>query len=702
MATAELRDNSDRLLTANGRVVYEAAAAGILPDPQELVSVWSERHRVVPEMGSRPGRWRNEVAPYLVEVMDALSPEDVCERVVLIKPAQSGGSAVAENWLGYIMHRTPGPAMYIGPTVQAAVDWYQEKLGPTIAATPVLAPARGGVVAPTKSRSGEGSTTKRIRFRGGFMNLAGSNSAATLRQHSIRFMVRDDRSAWTDNADGEGDPVKLSDARLKTYRVDGLSKVFDVSTPKFEGADIDADYERGDRRRYYLRCLGCAALTDYEFEDLVHNNAPPYKAHVVCPACGRVHVETDKADMMVADGWIATAPDPETGEVPPRTIAAHDWDRWRARVVGDGAIKSFAITGMFAAFERWDNLLAEAAEAGDDPVKVQPFQNSVLGRAYKPKTDVPEWETLSSRRESDWHRGSAPAGVLFVTLSVDVQGDGLYFAYLGWGPGKQTWHLDYGFLAGKTDVANDGAWKRLDETVDRGILFGGTRIAADLIGVDSGYNAEPVYAWVKRRHNALALKGEDGWSKLPIFRSKPQDIRKGGRQVGAARRYGMRVWLVGTWGIKGALMVYLGRAAQDGETVLPNGYQHYPADAERAYFEHLVAEYVAVDEVNGEKRRSWKVRGPNHWLDCNVYGWALTHYAGLWNWDEDRWAQRAAELADLLAAPPTDLFDAPPASVSPVAIPHDGDGAVPPRAPATPIRPRAPDDGLEALKQLNR
>lgn len=699
MSTAELLRRSAARIRSNGRAVYRGAAAGLRPDPQERVSVWAERHRVVPEMGAIPGPWRNDVAPYLVEPMDVLSPDHPCEHAVLIKPAQSGGSAVAENWLGYIMHRAPGPAMYVGPTVKAAKDWYQEKLGPSIAATPALSPAKGGVVAPQKSRSGEGTTAERVRFRGGFLNLAGANSAATLRQHSIRYMVRDDRSAWTDNADGEGDPRDLSDQRLKTYRAYNLSKKLDVSSPKYEGEDIDAEYQRSDMRRYYLACLGCKSVTDFEFEDLAHEGAAPWRAHLICPSCGRQHHEHEKGAMLApAAGacWIPTAPDPD-GEVPPKTIPAAEIAAWRHRDTGR-AVVGFGITGVMNIFERWDNLLTRQAEAGDDPVKLQPFQNADLGRAYKPKTDVPEWESLSARREGDWHRGTAPAGALYVTLTADVQGDGIYWSYLGWGPGKQCWHLDYGFLPGTTDAPLEGAWPKLDTTAERGVLFGGVRIAPDLIAVDSGYNADAVYAWVKRRHNALAVKGQDGWSKLPIFRAQTPEVKKSGRNVGRFRKHGLRVWLVGTWGIKGALMVYLGRSPKEGETGLPTGYQHYPADAEQQYFEMLVSEYVATEEKAGEKRRVWKVRGANHWLDCAVYGWALTHYAGLWNWDEARWQARAGELAELLAQPAADLFDG--AALATVAAPVAADDDPPP--PAQAVSSKRRDDGLEALKNLNR
>lgn len=685
------------IVAQNAKVVYRAASAGIRPDPREKISEWAQEFRVVPEGGSKSGDWDNATAPYLVEPMDCLSPDHPCEQVVIIKPSQSGGSAIAENFIGYIMHRAPGPAMYIQATVKAAKDWYQEKLGPTIEATPVLNPAKGGVVMPQKSRSGEGSTSERIRFRGGFLNLAGANSAASLRQHSIRYMVRDDRSAWTDNADGEGDPKDLSDARLKTYRPFGMAKIADISSPKFEGADIDADYQKSDMRRFYMACKGCGAVTDFLFEDLRHEEKSPYRSHVICPACDEQHFEGDKADMVAGGAWIPTRPDPETGEVPPKTIPADGVEEWRNRDTGVTSIVGFAITGEISTFERWDNLVQRSKDAGDDPVKLQPFQNSDLGRPYKPKTDVPAWETLSSRREGDWQRGTAPAGVLYVTLTADVQGDGIYWAFLGWGPNKQVWHLDAGFCSGSTDVAFGGAWPKLDAVADRGVMFGSVRVAPDMIGVDSGYNSEPVYGWVKRRHNALALKGDDGWTKLPIARAKSPEVRKTGLSAGKAKKFGIKVWLVGTWGIKGALMVYLGRTPKEGETGLPVGYQHYPANTEEEYFRQLVSEYVVTETVNGEKHRRWKARYANHWLDCNVYGWALTHFAGLWHWDESQWEKRARELAEMTASAEPDLFGPAATSIPGVAPVTETDAP-----PARQIGARTADDGLDALANLNR
>ena len=709
LSIENLHKQSRRRLQRNARVVYAAAAAGLRPDPSERVSEWAAGHRIVPDIGALPGPWRNETAPYLIEPMDALSPDDPCENVVVMGPAQGGKSAIAENWLGFIMHRAPGPAMYVGPTVKAAKDWFQEKLGPTIDATPALSPALNGVVEPTRSRSGEGSTSERIRFRGGYLLLAGANSAATLRQHSIRYMVRDDRSAWTDNADNEGDPKDLSDKRLKTYRVFGMAKCLDVSSPKLKGADIDADYEAGDRRRYYVACKTCLSLNDFDWEDIRKNETPPYRCHLICPNCGAEHFEADKAAMTARENgacWIPTAPD-ANGEVPPKTIAPADVDHWRNRHTGR-RIRSYAITGLVNIFDKWELLAAGEAAAGDDPDKQQPFQNGDLGRPYEPKGEGPGWELLAARRESEWSRGHAPAGVLYVTLTADVQADGLYWSYLGWGPRKECWHLDYGFLPGATDVPLEGAWPKLDFIADRGVRFGGVRVGPDMIAVDSAYNAEPVYSWTKRRHNALNVRGVDGWSKLPIFRAENPEVRKHGLSAGKARRFGARVWLIGTYGIKGAMMVYLAREAKEGGAQLPTGYQHFPSDAGEGdeYFRHLVSEYIKTVTSNYGAVRKWEAKGPNHWLDCLVYGYALTHYVGLWAWDEDAWERRAAEIAEMTKARQSDLFHPEVATAGMVGAVQSADEAEndpPAIKPAEPVVVKKRDtSALDRLAALNQ
>lgn len=629
-------------LARHAAVAHKTAAAAFRPDPRLRVSEWAAEHRIVPAMGALPGRWKNSTAPELVEIMDAMSPDDPCEHGIVMKPAQGGGSATAENFFGFVIDVAAGPAMYIAPTVDAARDWKVEKLDPTIEETPRLKVK----VAPMRSRSGEGSTRNRIKFPGGFILFSGANSAASLRQHSIRYMVRDDVAGWTDNADGEGNPLALSDQRLKTYRVLGLSKKLDISTPKFVGDSFDTLFKSSDMRRYYVRCLNCGDLTDYEWADVRKNTAPPFRCHVLCPSCGHVHYDHDKARMKAGGRWIPTAPDGD-GVIPPKTIKADALDQWVSRETGR-TVRGWAMTGVLNRFDKWDLIAAEELKAGNDPLLVQPFRNTALGEPYEPTGDAPAWETLAARKEMEYERGIVPPGAIVLILTADVQADGIYWELTGWAANKENWLVDYGYLAGPTDAAGDGAWLKLEAVVERGAKRDGVRLAPHLIGVDSGYNTEAVYAFVKRHVHAIAVKGEDGWSRAPIARARASEIQTTGKDAGKAKPGAPKVWHVGTWGLKAAHFAYLPRDGSKADEKI--GVYHFPGNTGREYFEHLVSEYIVIERVGGEPVRRWKRSGPNHWLDCRIYAWALTHYAGLWTWSEDRWRRAAEDLQRFVEA----------------------------------------------------
>ncbi|MFL6351964.1 MAG: phage terminase large subunit family protein [Bryobacteraceae bacterium] len=45
------------------------------------------------------------------EITDSLSSSSPYERVAFMKGAQIGGTKRGNNWLGYIIHHTPGPVV---------------------------------------------------------------------------------------------------------------------------------------------------------------------------------------------------------------------------------------------------------------------------------------------------------------------------------------------------------------------------------------------------------------------------------------------------------------------------------------------------------------------------------------------------------------------------------------------------------------
>ena len=109
------------------------------PPPQLTVSEWAERHRMLGSRASaEPGPWRTSRTPYLKDVMDALSAVHPARRVVFMKGAQVGATESGNNWLGYIMHHVPAPALAVQPTVELAKRFSRQRIDPLLEETPCL------------------------------------------------------------------------------------------------------------------------------------------------------------------------------------------------------------------------------------------------------------------------------------------------------------------------------------------------------------------------------------------------------------------------------------------------------------------------------------------------------------------------------------------------------------------------------------
>ena len=70
-----------------------------LSRPEELtVSEWAEKYRILDESSSIPGRWTNDVTPYLVEIMDCFN-DPYIHNINFVKPSQVGGTEALINML---------------------------------------------------------------------------------------------------------------------------------------------------------------------------------------------------------------------------------------------------------------------------------------------------------------------------------------------------------------------------------------------------------------------------------------------------------------------------------------------------------------------------------------------------------------------------------------------------------------------------
>ena len=279
--TSGFLSDDDNDLTADLDLGFDGAEdllrvwrQGLRPDPNLTVSEWADQHRWLSSRGAaEPGRYRTARAPYLREIMDALSPGHPAQRITFMKAAQVGATEAGNNWIGFVIHHAPGPMLAVLPSLELAKRTSRGRLDPLIADSPALRER----VNPARSRDAGNSMLSK-EFPGGILVLTGANSATGLRSMPARYVFLDEVDAYPASADEEGDPVTLAEARTTTFS--HRRKVFMVSTPTIRGLSrIEREFEASDQRRYFVPCPHCGAMQWLQFDRLRrrlgHPASPP-------------------------------------------------------------------------------------------------------------------------------------------------------------------------------------------------------------------------------------------------------------------------------------------------------------------------------------------------------------------------------------------------------------------------------------------
>ena len=642
MATATAHTASAQALP----LVARALAAGLRPDPIVRPSDWAGENLVVADGPNAGFRWSPDLTPYAPEILDCLAAESPYTVVTVRKSAQTGLTEVGIAWLGYIVDVAPAQTLVVFPTITTAQEFSRQKLGPTIEQTRPLSRK----VREVKSRSGHSSTALTKRFGGGAITITGANSPSDLRSKTVRFVFADEVDAWPLDLAGEGDPMEMVDARQIAFHNTGDWKKLQGSTPTVKGQSrVDAAYEAGDQRRWYVPCPHCDERQVLEFGGkdvdwgLKFNRAWPYDAHYVCRHCGSRIEHYQKAAMVRAGEWIAEQPEP-------------------------GRHPSFHIDALSSLLTTWDKIAETFLAAHDDPQRLKAFTNLWLGQAWEERGDAPEWSRLYVRREDYLARTIPPGGVI-LTAAADVQERGIYYEVCAWhGLTQESWSIDIGYLEGDTADPTNPVWDALVEIYERRYADAyGNHWSVDLLGVDAGFQTNVVYNWTRRRPKALALKGEQGWAKAAISSTPSKvDVTVGGRKM----RGGAELWHVGTWSLKATLYGWLRKdGKRDGAETDPPGFVHTSeAVHDERWFRQLTAEYLAEREYRGRMRKEWVARGPNHYHDCRIYNMALAARLGVGIMGEPTWQKWLAARCQPPPAVQGDLLaPKPPQAAAPQA-----------------------------------
>jgi phage terminase large subunit GpA-like protein len=223
-----------------------------------------------------------------------------------------------------------------------------------------------------------------------------------------------------------------------------------------------------------------------------------------------------------------------------------------------------------------------------------------------------------------------------LTAGADVQKDRIEVSVWAWAPSAESWLVEHFVLPG--DTAGAEPWAALDLLMRRDFEheLGGT-LQIRRIAVDSGFNTQFVYNWVRNQSpdRAMAVKGHD---QLALLLGTPRavDVDFGGRKMQQA----LQLWPVGVSIAKQELYGWLRQPPplEPGEA-LPYGFMHFP-EVDQEYFRQLTGEQMRPRIINGKTRYVWeKIHDRNEALDCRVYARVAASALGVERWPESYWKE---------------------------------------------------------------
>jgi phage terminase large subunit GpA-like protein len=633
-------------------IIWSALAAQAVPPPQLSVSEWAAANRFVSaESGSpHPGKWSNDLTPYLVEPMDACGVDHPAGRVDIRGGAQTGKSECGQNAIGHCIDTAPRPIMVMLPSRDEVTKYNNVKFDQMVEATPSLTKK----VLASRSRSESGSTTTFKRYRGGYLAINSAGSSKGLQMVSYGFLIKEELAEYGEDVGGRGAPEEQAEARGIAWGEDFKNISISTTGQKGDGSEITgckitAAFEAGDQRWPYGSCPHCTDRFALKFE---HLNWYEGRAVAACPSCGGLIEQHQKPDYLesLRHGWIATFPsEDEANPAPPEIIAQADFANWRARPT-EGRSVSFHIWQGVSAFSTWEYILRQWEKAQTDPEKLKTFYQQILAEPYEAVFDKPEHEEMFRVCTPDaegkvalpfvLERGTPPDWAPFLTLSIDQQADRLEWAAYAHGPQSISVRFDYGVLSGSPD--DDKVWTDLLTQVL--IKKYETKLMKprgfDLMGVDTGgHSTQQAYRFVKSLSGQMmALKGKPNDKHAPALSlgSRVKVKTRNNKSMGSIQLY-----LVGTDGMKQRVYYGLGQMMGAGESARPEPKMlGFTPESSLQTFKQITAENPEPQKNGGVK---WvkPANQPNEQLDLAVYAIALAINAGMDDWTPEQWREMA-------------------------------------------------------------
>lgn len=497
--------------------------------------------------------------------------------------SQVAKTEICNNILAYYAHLDPGPLMMVLPTLEMGETWSKNRLAPMIRDSPALASR----FATNKARTAN-NTIREKSFPGGYITIAGANSAASLSSRPIRILVCDEIDRFPLSVGEEGDAIALAAKRQTAFW--NRTRLL-TSTPTDQYSRVALAYERTSKDQYWVPCPDCAEYQTLTWEQVTWTHDDASTALYGCLHCGSTWNDGQR-------------------------YAAVRRGEWRSREPTRTRRRGFHLNELYSPFVRLSETVQNWLDAQGKPELLQVFYNTALGLTYEDKSaqDV-DADALLNRVEN-WN-GLIPQRAVYLTLGADVQNDRIEYEIVAWAPDLENWSIEYETILGDPRIAPGkpgSPWDELEDALMHMRLHeSGHEMRVGAAAIDANYLTDEVLEFTRKRwrRRVFAVRGMGGQGKdTVVSRSK----RKGGGFI----------YTLGVDGIKGRM--YQSLAIQDPDV---GGYCHFFDDRSNAYFDGLTCEKPKRRYKKGYEVIVWeKPRDArNEPTDCRVYNMATLKIA---------------------------------------------------------------------------
>lgn len=562
---------------------YQYEALQLLAPPEQIsVSEWAEKYRILDNKSSAmPGRWSNDITPYLRGIMDEFNNYET-EKIVFCKPTQCGGTEALQNMIGYIVMQDASPTMIVYPTADLAQSVSENRLRPALELVPEI----------RKIFNKDASSIFEYQFDGMYLSLAGSNSPSALASKPIRYLMMDEVDKYPGASKKEADPIKLATERTKTFH---NKKIYITSTPTVKTGHIWSEKEAADiEKHFFVPCVHCGEYIEFKFqflkfpddEDMSYMDRAECASYV-CQKCGCVITDNDKHNMLKKGEW---------RDVRRSTKYARNVAFW--------------INTLYSPFVRWSDIAREFLLSKDNPELLQNFVNSWLAEPWE-DTKLKTNADLVLERQTELPQFVVPSWTKMLTAGVDVQESSLYWTIRAWGDYLTSQNIAHGQAL---------SFEEIDRIMNRQYLTeSGDPVLVSLCLVDSGDQTDMVYDFcVYHSDYALPVKGS---SHAQLSHYKLSKVNKEGSSA-----YGMTLVLVDGGKYKDMIAGRMQRPNGRGSWMVYSG-------CDMEYAEQVTSEHkVNVKGSGGNTEQVWVLKhshGANHMLDCEVYAAAAADILGV-------------------------------------------------------------------------